>query len=162
MDFESAQKLVSQHGTPTLFLSKNRIQEGYRALRYALPGVEHFYAVKSNADPQIIKWLAAEGCSFDVCTNGEIDILKECGIGPGICLHTHPIKRENDIRYALNFGINLFVADNEFELEKLVPFKDRAQAPYQNEHSEPRMPGQPVAEIRGNADPHVCAYRQGP
>ena len=127
MDFESAQKLVSQHGTPTLFLSKNRIQEGYRALRYALPGVEHFYAVKSNADPQIIKWLAAEGCSFDVCTNGEIDILKECGIGPGICLHTHPIKRENDIRYALDFGIKLFVADNEFELEKLVPFKDQAQ-----------------------------------
>ena len=51
MDFESAQKLVSLHGTPTLFLSRSRVKEGYRALKYALPGVEHFYAVKSNAEP---------------------------------------------------------------------------------------------------------------
>jgi len=103
------------------------LKEGYRALKYALPGVEHFYAVKSNAEPQLIKLLAEEGASFDVCTNGEIDIVKQCGIKARSCLHTHPIKRESDIRYALEFGIDLFVVDNEFELEKMVPFRDTAQ-----------------------------------
>jgi len=127
MDFESARKLASHHGTPTLFLSRSRVKEGYRALKYALPGVEHFYAVKSNAEPQLIKILAGEGASFDVCTNGEIDIVKQCGIEARKCLHTHPIKRESDIRYAVEFGIRLFVVDNEFELEKMVPFKDKAQ-----------------------------------
>jgi ornithine decarboxylase len=127
MDFETAQQLATKYGTPTLFLSRSRIRESYRALRYALPGVEHFYAVKSNAEPKLISILAEEGASFDVCTNGEIDIVRECGISSGKCLHTHPIKRESDIRYALDFGIDLFVVDNESELEKIVPFRDKAK-----------------------------------
>jgi len=102
-------------------------ERSYRALKYALPGVEHFYAVKSNAEPQLIKLLAEEGASFDVCTNGEIDIVKQCGIKARSCLHTHPIKRESDIRYALEFGIDLFLVDNEFELEKNGPLPRHAQ-----------------------------------
>ena len=125
MDFETARQLASQHGTPTLFLSRERVRESYRALRYALPGVEHYYAVKSNAEPLLIGILAEEGAWFDVCTNGEIDIVKQCGIQASRCLHTHPIKRPSDIRYALDFGIDLFVVDNECELEKMVPFADR-------------------------------------
>jgi len=127
MDFEEAQTRVSQHGTPTLFLSRNRVREAYQALRYALPGVEQFYAVKSNADPLIIEILDREGASFDVCTNGEIDIVKGCGIPAAKCLHTHPIKRPSDISYALDFGIDLFVVDNESELEKFIPFRDKAK-----------------------------------
>ena len=126
MDFEAAQKLASEHGTPTLFLSANRIRESYRALRFALPSVEHYYAVKSNAETRVISILKEEGASFDVCTNGEIDIIRQCGIPPQKCLHTHPIKRDSDIRYALDFGIDLFVVDNEFELEKMAPFRDKA------------------------------------
>jgi len=127
MDFGRITKLVAEHGTPALFLSKSRLVDSYHSLSYALPGVELFYAVKSNANPLIISILAKEGCLFDVCTNGEIDIVKECGIGPKICLHTHPIKRDSDIRYALDFGINLFVVDNEFELDKFLPYADKAK-----------------------------------
>ncbi len=126
MDFESINKLALRHGTPVLFLSKSRIRESYQALKYALPGVEHYYAVKSNADAQIISLLRDEGASFDVCTNGEIDIMRKCGIEARKCLHTHPIKRDSDIRYALDFGIGLFIVDNEYELEKMVPYRDKA------------------------------------
>jgi ornithine decarboxylase len=127
MDFETAKNLAEKYGTPTLFLSKSRIRQSYRTLRYALPGVEHFYAVKSNCDSQIISILAEEGASFDVCTNGEIDIIRGCGITASKCLHTHPIKRDSDIRYALDFGIDLFVVDNESELEKFIPYRDKAR-----------------------------------
>jgi ornithine decarboxylase len=127
MDFGKIMKLVAQHGTPSLFLSQSRLCESYRALTYALPGVELFYAVKSNAHPDIISLLAGEGSLFDVCTNGEIDILKGCGIDAKKCMHTHPIKRDADIRYALDFGIDLFVVDNEFELDKFVPYASRAK-----------------------------------
>jgi ornithine decarboxylase len=120
-------KLVAEHGTPTLFLSQSRLRESFRSLSYALPGVELFYAVKSNAQPEILSILAREGSLFDVCTNGEIDIIKGCGIDAKKCMHTHPIKRDSDIRYALDFGVNLFVVDNEFELEKFVPYADRAK-----------------------------------
>lgn len=125
MDYKTVQNLVAEHGTPSLFLSESRLRENYRTLRMALPGVQLYYAVKSNATPEIITILNEEGSSFDICTSGEIDVLKNCGIDPSICLHTHPIKRDSDIAYALEFGVKLFVADNEDELKKFIPYKDK-------------------------------------
>ncbi|NLG16794.1 MAG: type III PLP-dependent enzyme [Fibrobacter sp.] len=125
MDFNKVQELVSQHGTPILFLSESRIKESYRTLNSALPGVSLYYAVKSNATREIISILDSEGSFFDVCSNGEIDVLTSCGIKADRCIHTHPIKRDSDIRYALEYGIQIFVADNEDELLKMVPYKDK-------------------------------------
>jgi ornithine decarboxylase len=125
MDYSTALALVKKHGTPTLFLSGNRVRESYRNLAAALPGVIMYYAVKSNALPQILNILKSEGASFDVCTNGEIDIVKSCGISGRQCLHTHPVKRDSDLKYALGFGIDTFVADNQWELQKLVPYRKK-------------------------------------
>jgi ornithine decarboxylase len=127
MDFSYAQKLVAQHGTPTLFLSENRLRESYRELKACLPGVDLYYAVKSNAAPQIVSILKSEGCLFDICSHGEIDIVKSEGIRADECIHTHPIKRDSDIRYALDFGVSVFVVDNEDEIKKFVPYKDKVE-----------------------------------
>ena len=90
MDFRTIQNLVAVHGTPTLFLSEYRLRESYRSLRSALPGVTLYYAVKSNAAPQIVSILSNEGSYFDICSNGEIEILKGCAVAPQRCIHTHP------------------------------------------------------------------------
>lgn len=127
MDFQRVQELVAEHGTPVLFLSENRVRDTYRTLSEALPGVALYYAVKSNALPEIISILDKEDCCYDVCSNGEIDIIKSCGISAERCLHTHPIKRDSDIRYALDYGIKLFVVDNEDELLKFLPYKEQAE-----------------------------------
>jgi ornithine decarboxylase len=125
MDFAYVQKLVEVHGTPSLFLSENRLQESYRELKAALPGVTLYYAVKSNAAPEFVSILKTEGCLFDVCSNGEIDVVKAAGVPAAHCLHTHPIHQDKDIRYALDAGITLFVVDNENELQKFLPYKDK-------------------------------------
>jgi ornithine decarboxylase len=127
MEYKTIQKLVVIHGTPTLFLSENGLRESYRSLRAALPGVTLYYAVKSNSAPQIVSILSNEGSCFDICSNGEIDILKECAVAPQRCIHTHPIKRDADITYALDYGVTTFVADNEHELNKFIPYKDRVR-----------------------------------
>lgn len=127
MDFPTLKKLVAEHGTPSLFLSDSRLRESYRTLRQALPGVGLYYAVKSNATPEIISILSDEESFFDVCTNGEIDILRSCNVSADRCIHTHPIKRDSDIRYAIDYGIEIFVADNEFELQKFLPYKDKVK-----------------------------------
>ncbi len=127
MDFTSFQKLAAVHGTPTLFLSENRLREAYRELKNALPGVTLYYAVKSNAAPPFVSILRSEGCFFDVCSNGEIEVVKRAGVIPGQCLHTHPIHRGNDIRSAFDFGITRFVVDNEDELPKFLPYKNAAE-----------------------------------
>jgi len=126
MQFSSARKLAAKHGTPLLVLSKRSLRKSYRSLKAALPGVDIYYAVKANALPEIIAILGAEGSYFDVCTNGEIDIMRQCGIDAARCMHTHPIKSDQEIRYALDYGIRLFVVDNEDELKKFVPYKDKA------------------------------------
>lgn len=42
-------------------------------------------------------------------------------------MHTHPIKRPQDIRNALDFGVRTFVADNPDEVRKFERFADRAE-----------------------------------
>jgi len=127
MEYEYIKKLVAKYDTPTLFLSLDTIQANYRRLKAALPGVTLFYAVKANSETALIEALNQEGASFDVCTNGEIDIVKACGVSPDRCIHTHPIKKPAEIAYAADFGIQRFVVDNASELEKFVPLKDRIE-----------------------------------
>ena len=127
MDFLSVQKLTGVHGTPTLFLSETRLREAYRELKNALPGVTLYYAVKSNAAPQFVSILKSEGSFFDVCSNGEIDVVKRMGVPPDHCLHTHPVHRDEDIRFAVEFGITRFVVDNEDELPKFLPYKNKTE-----------------------------------
>lgn len=127
MDYKRVMELVAEHGTPSLFLSESRLREAYRTLAGSLPGVTLYYAAKSNSLPEILKVFKDEGCSFDLCTNGEIDIARSCGITGAQCIHTHPVKRDSDIRYALEYGIDTFVVDNIWELRKFIPYRDRAK-----------------------------------
>ena len=48
-------------------------------------------------------------------------------IDPARCIHTHPIKRDSDIRDALRFGVTTFVADNPDEIRKFVRYRKRAE-----------------------------------
>lgn len=120
-------ELVERYGSPLLLLDCNVLRERYRALREALPGVELFYAIKSFPERAALAALAAEGASFDIATSGEIELLRSIGADPAATIHTHPIKRDCDIRAALDFGCTTFVVDNVDELAKLVPYRAQAR-----------------------------------
>jgi ornithine decarboxylase len=81
--------------------------------------------MKALSHPAALETLKNEGCSFDVSTTGEIDLLRRIGVDPRGLIHTHPIKRERDIRDSLDYGCSTFVVDNFVELTKLLPFRDR-------------------------------------
>jgi ornithine decarboxylase len=127
MEYTATAGLVERYGTPTLFMSDSRIRENYRALKAALPNVQLFYAVKANSTEPLVRILAEEGSSFDVSTAAEIDLVRACRVKPGRCIHTHPVKRDGDIRYALEYGIRIFVADNEWELSKFLPYRKKVK-----------------------------------
>lgn len=127
MNHRKALALARTHGTPVLLLSESRARESCRTLTRSLPGVTLYYAVKANPHPELLRIVRDEGCCFDVCTNGEIDLVREQGVDGQQCIHTHPVKRDGDIRYALDFGISTFVADNAWELDKLAPYRDRVK-----------------------------------
>lgn len=120
-------ELVEQYGSPLLVLDCNVLRSRYRALQEALPGVELFYAIKSLPERAALAALAAEGANFDIATSGEIELLRSIGADPAATIHTHPIKRDRDIRDALDFGCTTFVVDNIDELAKFEAYRSVAQ-----------------------------------
>jgi ornithine decarboxylase len=122
---ESIKQLVARYGSPLFVIDAERVRRQYRRLAAALPGVDLHYALKPLPHASVIDTLHAEGAFFDLATNGEVELVRRLKIPPGRCIHTHPIKRDSDIRTALNFGVKRFVIDNPDELRKFVKYRTR-------------------------------------
>ena len=118
-------ELIQTHGSPLVAVDGLRIRSQYQDLKQALPGVDLYYAIKSFPQPDLIGWLHAMGAGFDVASSGEIDLVRRLHIPGRRTIHTHPIKRDGDIRDALRFGCTTFVVDNADELLKFLPYKNR-------------------------------------
>jgi ornithine decarboxylase len=119
--------LVGKFGSPLFVIDCDVIRRQYRALAAALPGVDLHYALKPLPDRTVVRVLAKEGAWFDLATNGEVDLVRKAGIPPERCIHTHPIKRDADIRHTLDYGVTTFVADNPDEIDKFVSYRDRVR-----------------------------------
>jgi ornithine decarboxylase len=122
---EAVQHLVARYGSPLLVIDAERVRRQYRRLKNALPGVDLHYALKPLPHSSLITTLRAEGAFFDLATNGEVELVRRLQVAPERCIHTHPIKRDSDIRCALSFGVTRFVVDNPDELRKFVQFRNR-------------------------------------
>jgi ornithine decarboxylase len=123
---EAVRHLVERYGSPLFVIDAERVRHQYRRLAAALPGVDLHYALKPLPHSSVISTLNAEGAFFDLATNGEVELVRRLKISPQRCIHTHPIKRDSDIRTALAFGVRHFVVDNPDELRKFVKFRSRA------------------------------------
>jgi ornithine decarboxylase len=122
----SIKHLVTRYGSPLFVIDAERVRRQYRRLAAALPGVDLHYALKPLPHSSVINTLHAEGAFFDLATNGEVELVRRLKVAPERCIHTHPIKRESDIRTALAYGVNRFVVDNPDELRKFVKYRNRS------------------------------------
>lgn len=119
--------LADQFGSPLFVIDCQRLRAQYRALGAALPGVALHYALKPLPDRTVVQVLAREGAWFDLATDGEVDLVRDAGIPPRRCIHSHPIKRGADIRHALDRGITTFVVDNAEEIAKFAARRSRVK-----------------------------------
>jgi len=120
-------RLVREFGSPLLILDCERVRVQLRKLKKALPRVELHYALKPLPHPAVVATVLAEGAYLDLATSGEVQLAQRLGVDPARCIHTHPIKRPEDIANALQFGLRLFVADNPDEVRKFARLTDRAE-----------------------------------
>jgi ornithine decarboxylase len=120
-------RLVAEFGSPLLIIDCQRVREQYRKLQKALPGVDLHYALKPLPHPAVVQTIVELGGWLDLATTGETQLVTQLGIDPARCIHTHPIKRDIDIRNALHLGIRIFVADNPDEVRKFVPYRDQCE-----------------------------------
>jgi ornithine decarboxylase len=123
---ESIKRLAARYGSPLFVIDVERVRRQYRRLAAALPGVDLHYALKPLPHSSVVNALHAEGAFFDLATNGEVELVRRLKVAPERCIHTHPIKRDSDIRTALAYGVNRFVIDNPDELRKFVKYRNRS------------------------------------
>ena len=112
-------RLAATHGTPLLAVSSSAVRRNFEALQAGLPGVEFYYAAKSNPNSTILRTLFELGCSVDVCSVGEMHAALDAGFVPSQMLHTHPCKTEANLMTCYHAGLRWFVYDNVNELRKV-------------------------------------------
>jgi ornithine decarboxylase len=127
--FQNAQieRLVARFGSPLVIIDCERVRAQYRALAKALPGVALHYALKPLPHPAVVRSILALGGCLDLATTGEVQLAARLGADPKRCIHTHPIKRDKDIRNALAAGVRTFVADNPDEVRKFRRYRGEAE-----------------------------------
>jgi ornithine decarboxylase len=119
LSFTRAATLAEKVATPFLVLSATRIRKRIETLRTYLPGVELFYAMKSNPDPKMLGLLNGLVNGIDVASYGEVKAAAEAGISPDRIIHSNPIKKEIDIINCVKHGMQWFTFDNIDEIWKL-------------------------------------------
>lgn len=106
--------------TPFLVIDTNYVKENYKKLRNSIKNVEIFYAVKANSHISILETLRDLGSSFDAASKGEIIKLMDLGISTKKISFGNTIKKESDIKFAWDNGVEYFAIDSEMEVEKIA------------------------------------------
>ena len=82
IDGHAAADLAESHGTPLYLYSGEVMAAACRQIGEAFPGgVRICYAVKANGLRAILRFLAEEGCGFDLVSGGEMVRLEAAGLG---------------------------------------------------------------------------------
>ncbi|MFN7332718.1 MAG: type III PLP-dependent enzyme, partial [bacterium] len=111
---------VLQPENPVYCLRPAAVTEAARDFKAAFPG-DVLYAVKCNAEPTILRAIAAGGIThFDCASDAEVRLLRS--MFPKASLHfMHPVKSRSAIRAAWHdFGVRDFVLDTADELWKIL------------------------------------------
>ena len=85
-----------------------------------LPTVVPHYAVKSNNDHQVLRWLREVGVRYDCASPAEIKQVLKAGATPDDIIYANPCKSHADIRVAKHLGVPITVVDSPEEVEKLA------------------------------------------
>jgi ornithine decarboxylase len=105
--------------TPYLDLDVAAAVARFRRLQATLPTTAVHYAVKANPEPGLLRALAAAGCRFDVASPAEVIAALDAGAHPTHLVYSNPVKRRQDIAFAAQRGVRLFVVDTLEETYKV-------------------------------------------
>jgi ornithine decarboxylase len=119
---KAVEKVSTVEGTPALFIDKKAIKEKYQEFCSQFGGAKIYYALKANPHPGIVELLQELGCSFEISSQGELELLLQLGVSPQKIISSNPVKDQVFINSAYASGINLFAFDSYGEIEKLSRF----------------------------------------
>jgi len=128
LDFEIVREAARQkYARPFLILDNAIVREKARRFRAAMPRVHPHYAVKANPDRRVVKALLQEGCSFEIASTAELDLLLALGANPAEIFYSNPMKSRQAISYAAARGVEWYVVDSVDELRRVRELKADAK-----------------------------------
>ncbi len=111
--------------TPVLFMDAEGIRSRFVSIKYHMPFVKVYYAVKANDHIDIIRVLAELGSGFEVASPSELSKVLSLGVKPEMIISSNPIKPLEFIDYAYRSGVDRMVVDSFTEVDKLCKVSRR-------------------------------------
>ncbi len=111
--------LAEQVGTPAYVLDEADFRQRAQAWREAFDGWTVYYAGKSFLSVTLVRWVAQEGLSLDVCSLGELTVALRAGMpAERIGMHGNN-KSETELRLGLEAGVGRIIVDSADEIGRL-------------------------------------------
>jgi diaminopimelate decarboxylase len=113
--------IAERFGTPTYVYSRAHIEAQYHAYADALAGMPHLvcFAVKANSNLGVLNVLARLGAGFDIVSRGELERVLAAGGAADKIVFSGVGKTRDDMRRALEVGVQCFNVESSDELERL-------------------------------------------
>ncbi|HET9661859.1 MAG TPA: diaminopimelate decarboxylase [Thermomicrobiales bacterium] len=119
----SVTELAERFGTPLYIFDevtlRNRARRAVASAFAGGPGSRAVFASKALELPVILAMLAEEGLGIDVVSGGELFVALKSGIDPHVITFHGNNKSEQELREAIDAGIELIAVDNLYELDLL-------------------------------------------
>jgi diaminopimelate decarboxylase len=115
----SVPELVANLNTPAYILDEADLRARARAFRDAFAGYDVYYAGKAFLCTTLARWIAQEGLSLDVCSDGELTVALRAGFDPARIGYHGNTKTEVELIRAVSEGVGRIVVDSFDEIERL-------------------------------------------
>lgn len=109
-----------QHKTPFFLFSRKSIADNFKEFKKFFPGSAIYYAMKANAEPELLRTLLDAGSGFEVASVHELNMLKKLKVPPERMIYGTPVKPTAYIKEFFEYGVDRFAFDSLPELEKIA------------------------------------------
>jgi len=113
-------ELVANVSTPAYVLDEADLRARARAFRDAFAGYDVYYAGKAFLCTTVARWVAEEGLSLDVCSDGELPVALRAGFDPAHLGYHGNTKTEVELMRAVAEGVGRIVVDSFDEIARLT------------------------------------------
>lgn len=118
-DEASLLPLLQPYRGPVYVYSRRIVRRRIEQMSEALSGVKLFYAVKANANLEILKVVKNSRCNVDVVSLGEVKRALEAGFRPDQIIFSGVGKTKSEIAESLKYGIHQLNAESEPEVDRI-------------------------------------------
>ena len=115
----SVAELVADVNTPAYVLDEEDFRARAGAFRDAFAAYDVFYAGKAFLCTTVARWVAEEGLSLDVCSDGELTVALRAGFDPARIGYHGNNKTMVELRRAVAEGVGRIVVDSFDEIRRL-------------------------------------------